>query len=305
MPVLWQVIRRGGYDCANALLDDAKKKGIAVTFRERGRDLLSWAIKNDTHEAVEFIVEKLGEKCASLEETRRLLAKHLHTIGERRPTLLVDLLKKDKFTVEYDRFPVRRAVFDIGGGKRTKMIEKDKSANVNNWAVLSSSYGKDSWDKHDDEQAPQAEVGDSLEPPQIDAIAKLFCVSHAAPQGRRKPIPSPSSRQLDIIPSSQRQQHLCIYLHKKNLPVEVFQSETLQCLIDYWFDKHRPVYQKAVIADGAAAVAFTIFSLLYGSQDEVRVLHPHDLSIALICLTCVMHTAATICHPSLLRQETA
>ena len=260
-PVYWDAIKKGHYDCADMLFAYAKRnEEIPVTFRGEDADLLLWAIENNAHETVRFILEKLTKKCASVEETRDLLTKHLRTIGERCPELLADLLKNDKFTIEYARFQVPKAVFDAKSKIPKTIIT---TTTPDSWAAMDGEFGKGLWIEHWEEEGRLLGGTDA----QITAIAKVFCIGPPVPQNKLDVFMTFFVSRLRII--GHPWEHLCEYLHSLNLPVEVFESETLVNFVDHWFQVFRPVYQIIIILNGAATLAFTIFSLTFGPPNEI------------------------------------
>ena len=284
-PVFWEAIRKGQYDCANMLLEYAKDEGIAVTFRREDEDLLSWAIENDAYRSVRFILERLTEKCASVEETRDLLARHLRTIGERCPELLADLLKNDKFTIEYARFQVPKNVLDINSKIPKTMITRTIP---DNWASMDGEQGKRLWIEPWEAEAHPI---DNTTDAQITVTAKVFCISPSVPRRNHNVLLSFFMRLHCLV--YQRREHLCESLHDLQLPVEVFESETLVNFIDHWFQVFRPVYQASIILDAVATFTFTIFSLMLGPANEIGELRSNLLKW-LITASTVLRTCGAI-----------
>ena len=158
------------------LLDYAQNEGIAVTFLKEGEDLLLWAIDNDAYGSVRFILQKLTEKCSSVEETSDLLAKHLRTIAERYPEMLADLLKNDKFTIEYARFQVPKVFLDSKSKIPKTMITKTIP---DNWTAMDGEQGKGLWIEHWEEEAHSiTRISDA----QMTVIAKVFCIGSPVPR---------------------------------------------------------------------------------------------------------------------------
>ena len=264
-PVFWDAIKKGQYDCANMLLHYPRSEGCEETFRRRGGDLLLWAIENDTYESVSFILEKLLEKHVTVGETQKLLSTHLCTIGERRPEMLADLLKNDKFTIEYARFRVPKAVFDINSKIPKTMITRTIPASLK-WEVIDGERGKGLWIKHWEEEGHSI---DSTSDAQTSVIAKIFFIDCPVHLLRN---------------DNTMGQHLCEYLNNLSMPVEAFESETLKKFIDHWFQVFRPLYQVLRIQDIVATLIFTIFSLTFGPSNEIGKFYsltwPYMLSVS-------------------------
>ena len=259
-PILWDAIQKGQYNCAEMLLDYAKNEGITVTFRKEDEDLLLREIENDAYGSVRFILEKLTEKCASVEETSDLLSKHLRLIGERCPQILGDLLKNDKLTIEYARFQVPKAVLDTSSKIPKTMITRTIP---DNWRAMNGERGKGLWIEHWEEDAHS--ISGTLDA-QIGVVAKVFCIGFPVRRKNPNALLSIVSRLLPSI-VNRRGEHFCEFLHDLHLSVEVFESKTLVSFIDHWFQVYRHIYQSTVILDVLAALAFTICSLGFGPNE--------------------------------------
>ena len=178
-PLLWLAIRNCRFDCANTLLAYAKSEKIYVTFRTANRDLLSWAIKNDAYGRVKFILEKLAERCASIEETCDLMASHLCTIGKKCPELLVDLLKNDKLTVEYARFQVPKAAFD---NDSTLPVAMTTNTMPVSWEGMGADPAKRFWIEYCKQKAGELESESDIH---VVVVAKVCCISQWIPWRRQ------------------------------------------------------------------------------------------------------------------------
>ena len=84
--------------------------------------------------------------------------------------------------------------------------------------------------------------------------------------------------------------------------MEVFESETLKNLVDWWFHYHRRTYYFVIILEGAGTLAFTIFSQLYRCRDEVGA-ERWPPSMGLLLTSCVTHGLSTLYYPTFTRQE--
>ena len=173
MPFFWDSIRKGQLDCAGKIVDEAKKEGIEVKFRHGDSDLLEWAIEHNADREVKFIFENLAEKYASVEETCYLLETHLQTIGEKFPKLMGDFLKRDRFTVEYARFPVQRSVFNRTDGLPVAMIVRKR---LDRWDRMNSEEAKDFWAKNCAKRDSNLRDASDI---QVTAVAKFLCIGQS------------------------------------------------------------------------------------------------------------------------------
>ena len=269
-PIYWDAIKKGQYDCANILLDYAKNEGMTVTFGGGGEDLLLWAIENAADGVVRFLLEKLTEKYASVEETSELLSKYLYTIGERCPELLADLLRNDEFTIEYARFQVSRTVFDNNKIPKT-MITKTIP---DNWAEMDGEQGKGLWIEH---WGKDPHSIDSTSDAQVMVTAKVFCFNPWVPWKKTNLWPLGLLRQsADLV---HVREFISEYFHNLGLPMEVFESKTLMNFIDHMFHAYHPVCQTLIILDAVAALSFTVYSITFEPTDEVEKLRNTRLLI--------------------------
>ena len=233
------------------LLDYAKNEGMTVTFGGGGEDLLLWAIETDSPEIVRFILEKLTEKYASVEETSELLSKYLYTIGERCPELLADLLRNDKFTIEYARFQVSRTVFKNNKIPKT-MITKTIP---DNWAEMDGERGKGLWIEH---WGKDPHSIDSTSDAQVMVTAKVFCFNPWVPWRKKKVSPLGLLRQsADLV---NVRNYISEYFHNLGLSVEVFESGTLVNLTDHWFQVYHLRSATLIFLDALAALLYTAVS---------------------------------------------
>ena len=172
-PFFWAAIKKGQLDCAGKIVDKAKKEGAPVKFRHEDSDLLEWAIDHDANREVRFILEKLAEKYASVEETCLLLETHLQAIGEKFPKLMGDFLKRDRFTVEYARFPVQRSVFNRTDGLPVAMIVRKK---LDSWEGMGSEQAQRLWTENCAKRDMNLRDTSDI---QVTAVAKFFCIGQS------------------------------------------------------------------------------------------------------------------------------
>ena len=168
--LFWDAIRKRQLDCACKIVDEAKKEGIPVKFRHGNSDLLKWAIEHDADREVRFILEKLAEKYASVEETCYLLETHLQAISEKLPKLISDFLKRDRFTVEYARFPVQRSVFNRTDGLPVAMIVRKR---LDSWESMNSQEAKGFWTENCAKRDLNLRDASDMH---VTAVAKFFCI---------------------------------------------------------------------------------------------------------------------------------
>ena len=277
-PLFWDAIKKGQLDSAHRIVDEAKREGIPVKFRHGEVDLLTWAIECDADRELRFILEKMAEKYATVEETCLLLETHLQAIGEKHPKLIGEFLKGDRFTVEYARFPVQRSVFNSPDRFPVAMVVQKR---LESWDSMDSRTAKDFWidncAKRDSSLRNDSDM-------HVTAVAKFFCIGQST-----------------YCRKTRKQQHFCHCLHE-NLPVEVYESETLKVMTEWWFRFFRCKYWKSIVMDCLSTAAFTGFALLYGKHVIGGAADRLLFGIGLMVVVILSHVIGNLQYPSLLRQ---
>ena len=157
-------------DCANILLDYAKSKGLPVTFKCEEDDLLSRAIANESEDHVEYVLDKLTGKYATMAETIKILNEHLRKFLPQFPRIAHKFLKDDEFVTDYARFEVPEDLFGIGNIKIPMVIfTRDHPAS---WQVMDSRAAKDVWIRN----SAYAEELSDTNSPQMRVVAKFSCI---------------------------------------------------------------------------------------------------------------------------------
>ena len=140
-PFFWNAVERDRTDCANMLLDYAKSKGLPVTFKCEGGDLLSRAIDNESEAHFEFVLDKLAGKYTTVLETIELLRTHLLRFSIQFRRIAHNFFKEDRFTMEYARFDAPKALF---GRKGEAPVGMSTDRCPKHWA-MDSQGAKDFW----------------------------------------------------------------------------------------------------------------------------------------------------------------
>ena len=171
-PIFWNAVEQDRVDYANMLLDYAKSNEVPVTFKCENDDLLSRAVANGSEAHVEYILDKLTKKYASVSETIELLNKHLADYLSQFPKIAQAFLKENKFAMEYARFEAPKHMFDVNGETGIGMLD---SFCPESWQLvearkikfhwfLKSQYKKELWDLYNRDW-------------KVKVVAKFSCIS--------------------------------------------------------------------------------------------------------------------------------
>ena len=157
------------------LMDYAKSNGVAVTFKCEDGNLLSKAVKSSSEPHVEFILDKLTRKYATVSETIELLESHLLNLTDNFPKLALRFLKEGDFAVEYARLEVPRALFGRDGHTPVVMYVHEEQNPVS-WIPMDSGAAKELWKQGSDYTEQLSDTTSQ----QIKVVAKFSCISHGS-----------------------------------------------------------------------------------------------------------------------------
>ena len=160
----------GRLDCANILLDYAKSNGVPMTFKCEGGDLLSRAIANRSEAQVEFVLDKLTGKYTTVAETIKLLDENVLDLLSRFCKIILRFLNEDKFTMEYARFEVPKAMFGRNGETPVVMLTDDHYPE--SWQAMDSDAPKALWIQN----SKRGEKLSDTTGQQIKVAAKFSCI---------------------------------------------------------------------------------------------------------------------------------
>ena len=293
-PFFWAAIKKGQLDCAGKIVDKAKKEGAPVKFRHEDSDLLEWAIDHDANREVRFILEKLAQKYASVEETCYLLETHLQAISEKFPKLIGDFLKRDRFTMEYARFLVPRSIFKTANAFSVAMIVRKR---LDCWDSMNSEEAKDFWVQNCSKRDSNLLIDSDMH---VTAIAKFFCIGQSTYSRKARCHPMMETDCLSRLCVNRKQKHLCQCLHE-NLPVEAFESDTLRVMTAWWFRFFRLRVLKNALLDCLSPVALAFFIDHY-RKDTNDGVDSRLFSAGLLVPVFVSQLAVNLDCPSHLRQ---
>ena len=152
------------------ILDYAKSNGIPVPFKSGtgNGDLLSTVIASGSDARVEFVLDKLAEKCGSVEETGDLLESFSPDLWSYYFEIIDGFVTTDKCTMEYARFEAPKAVFGRNG--RTPIV-MCMDHHLEDW-TMDSSAAKELWIRNSEHGERLSDTTSE----QIKVVAKHYCV---------------------------------------------------------------------------------------------------------------------------------
>ena len=282
IPLLCDAIAERKHECATMLLKHAQWHNKFVDLGTGYCRTLDWALTNRSEMVAKFVLDSVAEEKLPWKESCRILTEYFFPLLKKLPHLVMDDIKKDKFSFEYGRFSVSRSLIEKNKNRPIAMIT-DEPPERFRWN--NAEKAREFWIKECKEHSNDLKE-DSTEF-QVEVAAKFFCI--------KDPAVSPAY--------DNTKERLCVRLYRQDFPVEVFESEVLRNLVDWWFHYNHHIYQSSIILDGAGTMAFTIFSQSYGYGCEVEATR-WPLSIGLLLFSFVTHSLGTLYYLSLRRHET-
>ena len=256
-PLLCDAIVQQQPESAILLLEHALARERLVDFETGECQTLEWAIEHQAEVIARFVLDSVAQQKLPLKVSCCILTNYFVPLVRAFPDLMMDYIRNDRFSFEYGRFSVPRSLIGKNGKYPIAMMTKTL---LDDWAMNDSNATKAFWINNCDEHANELQ---KLSDFKTIVAAKSFC--------------------FNLFPcSTTDRSHLSIFLHRQDYPAEVFDSETLKTLVDWWFCYHRHIYYFFTILDGIATLIFTIFSQVYGHGDKVgKTYRPLALGLSL------------------------
>ena len=277
-PLLCDAIVQQQPESAILLLEHALARERLVDFETGECQTLEWAIEHQAEVIARFVLDSVAQQKLPLKVSCCILTKYLVPLVQSFPDLMIDYIKNDRFSFEYGRFSVPRSLIDKIGKCPIAMMTRTL---LDDRAMNDSEAAKDFWINNCSEHADELQ---KLSDFKTIVAAKFFC--------------------FNLFPfSATDRTHLSVYLHKQDYSAEVFESETLKTLVDWWFYYHRHLYYLFITVDGILTLIFTIFSLVYWHRDRIGTAY-RPLLLGLLFTSSVFRYGSFLFYMSLPRQET-
>ena len=258
-PLLCDAIAQKQFSSASLLLENAQRYKKFVDLENGVCKTLDWALRKRVERVARFVLDDLTEQKLPMEECSCILANYVFRLTTACPGLVRQYLKNDMFTFEYGRFSVSRSLIDKNG-KRAIAMTTDQP--LERFRGHIAELAREFWMDHCDEHSKDLEESTGF---QVEMAAKFFCVADST-----------------VLTKRSNKERLCVFLYRQDYPVEVFESETLENLVDWWFYNYRHIYYFFTILDGITTLIFTIFSQVYGHGDKVgKTYRPLALGLSL------------------------
>ena len=240
-PFLCDAIVQKQYESARLLLELAQRYEKFVDLGTGRCETLEWGISNRAEPVAKFVLDTVADEKLSVDKSCCILTNYLLPLITEFPDLMRGYIKNDKFSFEYGRFSVSRSLIDKNG-KRPIAMTTDQP--LERFRGYTAELARELWMDHCDEHSRDLEESTDS---QVEMAAKFFCVADST-----------------VLTKRSNKERLCVFLYRQDYPVEVFESETLENLVDWWFYNYRHIYYFFTILDGIATLIFTIFSQVYG-----------------------------------------
>ena len=233
---------------AMMLFEYAAAQGIPVNLQRGKHDLLKLAIDLRSHERVVFILDRVANKCTTVEETARIMKGSFLDLLKQFSFVLQDVLKKNTFCFEHSRFmmPLR-------------LVDKPKAE-----PVTTDSNHCFTWEAEDKHAAKAIWTGIGIgkiadqSDVNVTAVSIFVCIANALQVGM-KGILRP--------------------LLLGNAPVEVFKSDIVKWVVEWkWQRFWRMRFLRSFMLYLLLLLCFSTSALVAGKVVRDR-LSRTDLSI--------------------------
>ena len=144
MSLVHHAVTSGNSSCADSLFAYAAGR-IPIDLCWPNGDILQWSLDNYNKESVQFVLEKMSQRCATPTQTIEVLSRNLEKLVERFPSLAEKCLREDSFCFEFGRFPVHRHIFDNAYERPIGML-RDSAHGDLAWKAESESEAREFWE---------------------------------------------------------------------------------------------------------------------------------------------------------------
>ena len=224
-------IASGQLSRAEHLFSYAQENGIPVEVSLDGADILQCAIE-ESEEATSMILERLLSGCSTLADTCRVLSYNLPQMIQKYPRLMKEYLAMDRFAVEYGRFSLPSSLFRETSGQPIAMMTDEE---LLNWRAPGNVAAKNLWIR----TCPKCleAIACKKKRRQITVVAKLLCFDQKFSRQKRDGLVFGVNA--DAVSLRCRSMNFLMLLAKANLPLEIFNSESLKALTEWRFRDFR------------------------------------------------------------------
>ena len=259
MPLIFDAITRRNSNSVRRLFSYARKLDIPINLTWEGDDILRQAIE-ESERATKSVVDYLLDRCSTVEDTSRVLSSNLPGLVHKHPKLISEYLATDRFSFEYGRFSVPVSLFRDAEGEPIAMMADEE---LSDWEATSSERAKEFWTRN----CPKhRETLQDVAGPQITAVAKFICIDQKFTRCARDG--TVFGINADVVSLRCPRTNFLTLLAKTDLPVEIFNSESLKILVTWRFHSFRRRFWFVCLWYLSKAVIFSLFA-----ADYVRLWH--------------------------------
>ena len=234
----------------------AKKLDIPINLTWGEDDILRQAIE-ESERATKSVVEYLLDRCSTVEDTSRVLSSNLPGLVHKHPKLISEYLTADRLSFEYGRFFVPVSLFRDADGQPIAMMADEEPSG---WEATSSETAKAFWTRN----CPK-HIREALEDttgPQMTAVAKFVCIDQRFTRLTREG--AVFGINADVVSMRCSRTNFLTLLATADLPVEIFNSESLKSLVEWRFHSLRRRFWFVCLWYVSKAVIFSVFAADYG-----------------------------------------
>ena len=212
----------------------------------------------ESESATKAALENLLRRNSTFKHTSSVLSWNLLALVHKHPTLIGAFLASDKLSFEYGEFSVPVSLFRDADGQPIAMMADEEPSG---WETTDSETAKAFWiakcSEH--EKALKDTTG-----PQITVVAKFVRLDQSFTRlARRKNEGAVFGINADVVSVHCSRTNLLTLLATADLPVEIFNSESLKSLVAWRFYSLRKRFWFVCLWYVSKAVIFSVFAAEY------------------------------------------
>ena len=259
VPLLCAAILNRHYDSAELLLEYARECNEFVLIGTGKCATLDIGAVQGSVAIAKFVLDRVVAKRFTVDESCSILTNYLLPLTQKFPSLMRNYLERDAFSFEYGRVWASPSLFNDPDSP----IAMTTDEKLTDWTSLDSTTAKEFWWRNCEEHRPKFDETSGV---QVEAVAKFFCVHQHAVRL------SLSDATVGVASDTSESQGQCHFLRalsqQSDLPVDVFNSDSLRIFTSWVFRKVAWRFRMFIIMNGFATALFFLLSQIFEDLDE-------------------------------------
>ena len=244
--LIHHAIVSGALDCAKILFDYAAQENLVVDLCWSGSNIFEWSISNYSAESVEFVMERMTSRCASVKQTVEVMTNHLAKLIETFPGIAEKFITRDRLCFEYGSFQVPKSIFNGTEERPIGMTVDHEHADLK-WEAEDTEEVRSFWETRCPEVQKRLRRQEDEE--QVTAVSKFFCIEDLAIDENQRSIANAAGSKCSV---------------------EVFKSEAIRASVQWkWATRIRRAFQFSNVMYLISVLCFFVFTNFYGDLHGV------------------------------------